>query len=118
MIQTANIGVGICGKEGRQATDFSDFSLQNFKSLNRLLFWHGRCFGSKSSRFNGMILYKNAAMVMQNMLFNIHSGFSAYAFYDEQYYALFHTLNTIFAPVAYYFYNKDMDWTRKSQDES
>lgn len=30
MIQTANIGVGITGNEGNQATAFSDYAVTNF----------------------------------------------------------------------------------------
>ena len=30
MIQTASIGVGIMGKEGNQAAQFSDYSIPNF----------------------------------------------------------------------------------------
>ena len=42
MIQTANIGVGLMGKEGNQAATFSDFAIPNFKDLRRLMFYHGR----------------------------------------------------------------------------
>lgn len=42
MIQAAHIGIGIVGKEGQQASLAADVSVQQFKSLNRLLLWHGR----------------------------------------------------------------------------
>ena len=41
MIQSAHIGVGIEGNEGTQAAFFADYSIPNFKSLRRLIFWHG-----------------------------------------------------------------------------
>jgi P-type E1-E2 ATPase len=50
MIQSAHIGVGIMGKEGNQASSFADYALPKFKDLRRLLFWHGRSFGSKLQR--------------------------------------------------------------------
>jgi magnesium-transporting ATPase (P-type) len=34
------------GREGSQAATMSDYSIANFKSLKRLLFWHGRKFGT------------------------------------------------------------------------
>jgi magnesium-transporting ATPase (P-type) len=42
MIQEANVGVGIYGKEGNQAARASDFALHQFRHLKRLLCVHGR----------------------------------------------------------------------------
>jgi magnesium-transporting ATPase (P-type) len=47
MIQTAHVGIGIKGKEGVQASSFADYSISDFSSLRRLLFWHGRPFSVK-----------------------------------------------------------------------
>lgn len=41
MIQMAHIGVGISGREGRQAVMASDFAIAQFRFLQRLLFVHG-----------------------------------------------------------------------------
>jgi magnesium-transporting ATPase (P-type) len=41
MIQSANIGVGIIGNEGRQAANASDFAIPKFRFLKRLLLTHG-----------------------------------------------------------------------------
>lgn len=40
--QEAQIGVGISGKEGRQAVNSSDFAIAQFRFLERLLLVHGR----------------------------------------------------------------------------
>jgi len=42
MIQQAKVGVGISGKEGLQAANSADFSIAQFRYLQRLLFVHGR----------------------------------------------------------------------------
>jgi len=42
MIQCANVGIGIKGKEGMQAALASDFSISEFKSMKTLFLWHGR----------------------------------------------------------------------------
>lgn len=42
MILEANIGIGIVGKEGKQASLASDFSINQFSHLRRLILWHGR----------------------------------------------------------------------------
>jgi len=51
MIQTAHIGVGIFGKEGNQAAAFSDYAISEFRHLRRLIFWHGRHFGTRVSDY-------------------------------------------------------------------
>jgi phospholipid-translocating ATPase len=42
MIQAADIGIGIVGKEGKQASLAADFSVNQFSYISRLLIWHGR----------------------------------------------------------------------------
>ena len=56
MIQTAHVGVGILGKEGRQASSFADFAIGKFKYLRRLLFWHGSQFGFNICNFIDLII--------------------------------------------------------------
>lgn len=41
MIQCANVGIGIEGKEGLQASLASDFSVKKFKNILKLFLWHG-----------------------------------------------------------------------------
>ncbi|MCO5567128.1 hypothetical protein L7F22_020814 [Adiantum nelumboides] len=41
MIQAADVGLGIVGKEGKQASLAADFSLIQFSHLTKLLVWHG-----------------------------------------------------------------------------
>ncbi|XP_076928087.1 putative phospholipid-transporting ATPase 7 [Bidens hawaiensis] len=53
MIQEADIGIGISGMEGMQAVMASDFSLPQFRFLERLLIVHGRwCY----NRISKMVL--------------------------------------------------------------
>ena len=42
MIKAGHIGVGIIGKEGRQAVNNSDFAIARFRFIRRLLLVHGR----------------------------------------------------------------------------
>jgi phospholipid-translocating ATPase len=42
MILEADIGIGIVGKEGMQAALASDFSINQFSYLKKLILWHGR----------------------------------------------------------------------------
>lgn len=42
MIQAAHVGIGISGKEGLQAARVADYSIAQFRFLQRLLLVHGR----------------------------------------------------------------------------
>lgn len=42
MILEADVGIGIVGKEGMQAALASDFSINHFQYLKKLILWHGR----------------------------------------------------------------------------
>lgn len=67
MIQMADVGVGICGQEGRQAVMASDFAMGQFRFLKRLLLVHGHW---NYQRIGYLVLYnfyRNAVFVM--MLF-------------------------------------------------
>lgn len=61
MILEAHVGIGLEGKEGRQASMAADFSLTKFAHLTRLVTWHGRnsyhrtCLLSQFIMHRGMI---------------------------------------------------------------
>lgn len=67
MIQMADVGVGICGQEGRQAVMASDFAMGQFRFLKQLLLVHGHW---NYQRMGYLVLYnfyRNAVFVL--MLF-------------------------------------------------
>ncbi|KAK2560742.1 putative phospholipid-transporting ATPase IIB [Acropora cervicornis] len=56
MIQAADAGVGIEGKEGRQASLAADFSIKQFRYLGRLLMWHGRNSYKRSAALDNYLI--------------------------------------------------------------
>lgn len=60
MIQTADVGVGISGVEGRQAVMASDFAIPRFSFLLRLLLVHGHWCYDRLARMVLYFFYKNA----------------------------------------------------------
>ncbi|XP_051180788.1 phospholipid-transporting ATPase 1 [Lolium perenne] len=77
MIQMADVGVGICGQEGRQAVMASDFAMGQFRFLKRLLLVHGHW---NYQRMAYMILYnfyRNAVFVLMLFWYILHTAYSA-----------------------------------------
>jgi len=64
MITSADVGVGISGLEGQQATRASDFAIGQFKHLKVLLLFHGRESYRKIAYTVGYMFYKNIISIM------------------------------------------------------
>lgn len=64
MILEANVGVGIYGKEGRQAANNADFAIGEFKFLRRLLLVHGRWNYIRQSRVFLYSMHKNMVITL------------------------------------------------------
>ncbi|KAJ0808151.1 putative P-type phospholipid transporter [Helianthus annuus] len=76
MIQMADVGVGICGQEGRQAVMASDFAMGQFRFLKRLLLVHGHW---NYQRMGYLVLYnfyRNAVFVFMLFWYILCAAFS------------------------------------------
>jgi phospholipid-transporting ATPase len=73
MITVADIGVGISGKEGQQASRASDYAIGQFRFLRNLLFVHGREAYRKNSYLICYQFFKNVLLVMPQFWFGISS---------------------------------------------
>lgn len=58
MITSADVGVGIEGKEGSQASLAADFSLKCFSDISDLMFYHGRRCYKNSSKMAHIIFHR------------------------------------------------------------
>uniref|UniRef100_A0A3Q3K2N5 Phospholipid-transporting ATPase n=1 Tax=Monopterus albus TaxID=43700 RepID=A0A3Q3K2N5_MONAL len=59
MIQEADCGVGVEGKEGKQASLAADFSVTQFKHLGRLLMVHGRNSYKRSAALSQFVIHRS-----------------------------------------------------------
>lgn len=64
MIQEAHVGLGIVGKEGRQAALCSDYSFSNFCMLKKILLVHGHYFSYRFSLLVLYFFYKNLVFIL------------------------------------------------------
>lgn len=101
MILEANVGVGISGKEGRQAVLASDYSFSQFKFLKRLLMVHGRLNFYRNVELVNYSFYKNVVFSFCQVIFQFFSSFSGNTVYDSFMYTIFNVIFTSIPPVVY-----------------
>jgi len=83
MIQEAQVGVGIAGREGRQAVNNSDFSIGQFQYLQRLLLVHGRWNYRRVCKFTLFTFWRNAVQVLLIVYYTFVSGFSGTSLFED-----------------------------------
>ena len=81
MIQAADVGVGIVGKEGKQASLAADFSIMQFRFLTKLLVWHGRNSYKRSAKLAQFVIHRGVIMSVCQVMFSIAGRFEPNALY-------------------------------------
>ena len=71
MIQEADIGIGIVGKEGLQASLAADYSIKEFKSLNTLLLWWGRIAYKNTATMSNFIIHRGLIISINQFIFSL-----------------------------------------------
>ncbi|XP_037780538.1 probable phospholipid-transporting ATPase IF isoform X1 [Penaeus monodon] len=83
MIQEAHVGLGIMGKEGRQAVRCSDFGFAKFRFLKKMLLVHGHWNYVRVSVFVQFSFYKNVAFNTPIVFYSIWNAFSTQSLYES-----------------------------------
>ncbi|KAF8661979.1 hypothetical protein HU200_056593 [Digitaria exilis] len=110
MIQEANIGVGISGREGLQAARAADYSIGKFKFLKRLILIHGRYSYNRTAFISQYSFYKSLLICFIQILFAFLSGFSGTSLFNSislMAYNVFYTS----LPVMTIIFDKDISET-------
>lgn len=70
MIQSANVGIGIVGKEGKQAALASDISVTQFSHILRLFFWHGRSCYKSTAKVAQFVIHRGVILTVMQAVFS------------------------------------------------
>ncbi|KAG2281654.1 hypothetical protein Bca4012_050129 [Brassica carinata] len=108
MIQEADIGVGISGVEGMQAVMASDFSIAQFRFLERLLVVHGHWCYKRIAQMICYFFYKNIAFGLTLFYFEAFTGFSGQSVYNDYYLLLFNVVLTSLPVIALGVFEQDV----------
>ncbi len=94
MLRETDIGVGLFGKEGRQAVMAADYGIAQFRFLGPLLLFHGR------ESFHRIVLlvlysfYKGINFAMLSFWFSFFNLFSGQTLFESWHFGLYHVLFT------------------------
>ncbi|CAI6328875.1 unnamed protein product [Periconia digitata] len=83
MIQAADVGVGIVGKEGKQASLAADFSITQFHHLVKLLVWHGRNSYKRSAKLSQFVIHRGLIISICQTVFSISTAINPNALYRD-----------------------------------
>ena len=108
MIQAADVGVGIVGKEGRQASLAADFSITTFHHLTKLLVWHGRNSYKRSAKLAQFVIHRGLIISVCQTFYSIATQLQPHALYRDWLLVGYATVYTM-APVFSLVLDKDVD---------
>ncbi|KAL7021494.1 hypothetical protein ACKWTF_011893 [Chironomus riparius] len=108
MIKEAHIGVGISGQEGLQAVLASDYSIAQFRFLERLLLVHGRWSYYRMCKFLRYFFYKNFAFTLCHFWFAFFCGFSAQTVFDPMFISVYNLFYTSLPVLALGIFEQDV----------
>ncbi|KAI1076336.1 phospholipid-translocating P-type ATPase [Whalleya microplaca] len=108
MIQAADVGVGIVGKEGRQASLAADFSIEQFCHLTKLLVWHGRNSYKRSAKLAQFVIHRGLIIAVCQTMYSIAIKFEPEGLYKDWLLVGYATVYTAL-PVLSLVLDKDVD---------
>lgn len=108
MIQAADVGIGIVGKEGRQASLAADFSITQFHHLTKLLVWHGRNSYKRSAKLAQFIMHRGLVISACQTMYSIASRFDPKGLFVNWLMVGYATVYTN-APVFSLVFDRDVD---------
>ena len=108
MIQEAHLGIGIVGKEGKQASLAADFSILEFKTIKLLLLWHGRLSYKRSAVLSQFVIHRGLIISIIQIIFSFMFYFTSIPIYNGYLMLGYATIYTSL-PVFSIVFDEDVD---------
>ena len=108
MIQEAQLGIGIAGREGLQAARTSDYSIAQFRFLLKLLLVHGRWNYARISKYVLGTFWKEVFFYLVQAVYQRWNGYTGTSLYEPWSLSMFNTLFTSLPIIALGIFEKDL----------
>ena len=108
MIQASHVGIGISGREGLQAARISDYSIAQFRFLQRLLLVHGRWNYVRTGKYILGTFWKEIVFYLVQALYQQYTGYTGTSLYESTSLTVFNTLFTSLPVILLGIFEKDL----------
>lgn len=108
MIQSSHVGIGISGREGLQASRISDYSIAQFRFLQRLLFVHGRWNYLRTGKYVLATFWKEILFFLVQAHFQRLNGYSGTSLYESWSLTVFNSAFTSLPVILLGIFERDL----------
>ncbi|KAI1484867.1 hypothetical protein F5X96DRAFT_399605 [Biscogniauxia mediterranea] len=108
MIQASHVGIGISGREGLQAARVADYSIAQFRFLQRLLFVHGRWMYLRTSKYILATFWKEVVFYIVQAQYQHWNGYTGTSIYESWSLTVFNVLFTSLPVILLGIFEKDL----------
>lgn len=108
MIQSADVGIGITGREGLQAARSSDYAIAQFRFLLKLLLVHGRWNYVRTCKYILGTFYKEIFFYLTQAIYQRNVMFTGTSAYETWSLSMFNTLFTSLPVICIGVLEKDL----------
>jgi len=108
MIQASHVGIGISGREGLQAARISDYSIAQFRFLQRLLFVHGRWNYIRTAKYILGTFWKEVVFYLVQAQYQHYNGYTGTSIFESTSLTVFNTLFTSLPVILPGIFDKDL----------
>lgn len=108
MIQESHVGIGISGNEGLQAARVADYSIAQFRFLQRLLLVHGRWNYVRTAKFILCTFWKEMFFYLPTAQYQRYNGYTGTSLYEATSLTVFNTLFTSLCTICMGIWEQDL----------
>ncbi|OAA77365.1 ATPase, P-type, phospholipid-translocating, flippase [Akanthomyces lecanii RCEF 1005] len=108
MIQASHVGIGISGREGLQAARVADYSIAQFRFLQRLLLVHGRWNYVRTAKFIICTFWKEMFFYLPQAIYQRYNGYTGTSLYEATSLTVFNTLFTSLCTICMGIWEQDL----------
>ncbi|KAF4436512.1 phospholipid-translocating ATPase [Fusarium austroafricanum] len=108
MIQASHVGIGISGREGLQASRISDYSIAQFRFLQKLLFVHGRWNYLRTGKYVLATFWKEILFFIVQAHYQRYNGYSGTSLYESWSLTVFNSAFTSLPVILLGIFEKDL----------
>ncbi|QPH03861.1 hypothetical protein C2857_000256 [Epichloe festucae Fl1] len=108
MIQASHVGIGISGREGLQASRIADYSIAQFRFLQRLLLVHGRWNYLRTGKYVLATFWKETMFFLAQAHYQRFNGYSGTSLLESWSLTVFNSLFTSLPVILLGIFEKDL----------